>query len=49
MLTMRDVRKKLVSEPKARNLLGDLRSLVLDQRDPFPAIAPGEFLDLGQR
>ena len=49
MLAVRDVRKKLVREPKARNLLSDLRSLVLDQRDSFPAIAPGEFLDLGQR
>ena len=49
MLTMRDVRKKPVREPEARNLLGDLRSLVLDQRDPFPAIASCEFLDLSER
>jgi hypothetical protein len=46
---MRDVREELVGAPKVRNLLGDLRTLALDERNPFSAAAPGEFLDLGQR
>jgi hypothetical protein len=48
MLAMGDVRKELVSEPKARNLLGELGALALDERDPVFAIAPGEFFDLGE-
>jgi len=46
---MADVREELVGEPKARNLLGDLGALALDERDPVSAVAPGEFLDVGQR
>jgi hypothetical protein len=46
---MGDVGKKLVSEPKAGNLLGELGALGLDERNPLFAVAPGEFLDLGER
>jgi len=49
MLAMGDMGKKLVGEPKARNLLGDLGALALDERDPLAAVASGEFLDLGER
>jgi len=34
MLAVSDVREELVSEPKAQDLLGDLRTFGLDEGDP---------------
>lgn len=46
---MGDVLEELVGAPKVRNLLGDLGTLALDERDSASAVTPGEFLDLGER
>jgi hypothetical protein len=41
MLAVGDVCEELVGEPETGYLLGDLRTLALDQRDPVSSIAPG--------
>ena len=46
---MCDVREEFVGEPKAGDLLGDLRAFALDEGDPVPAVAPAERFDFGQR
>jgi hypothetical protein len=49
VLTVGDVREEVVGEPKAGDLLGDLRTLAVDEGDPVPAVADAEFFDLGER
>ena len=49
MLTVGDVREEVVGEPKAGDLLGDLRTLAVDEGVPVPAVADAEFFDLGER
>src|SRR6185437_9118200 len=49
VLTVGDVREEVVGEPKAGDLLGDLRTLGVDEGDPVPAVADAEFFDLGER
>jgi hypothetical protein len=45
---MGDVREKLVGQPKAGDLFGNPGTLSLYEGDPVCAVAPGEFLDLGE-
>jgi hypothetical protein len=49
MLAIGDVREESVGEPKAGHLLRDLRTLALDEGDPAPSVARGEFFDFGER
>ncbi len=49
MVAMSDVCKEFVSEPKAGDLLGDLRALALDEGDPVAAVADAEFFDFSER
>src|SRR5262249_31891732 len=49
VLAVGDVREKLVGEPQAGDLRGDLRTLVFDEGDPVPAVADAEFLDFSER
>jgi hypothetical protein len=48
VLAVSDVREEIVSEPKAQDLLGDLRTFGLDERDPVPPVAGAEFFDFGK-
>jgi hypothetical protein len=43
------MRKEFIGEPKAGDLLGDLRAFALDEGDPVPAVAPAEFFDFSER
>ena len=49
MLAMTDVCEKLVGEPKAGDLLSDLRAFTFDQGDPLPPVADAELSDLSER
>ena len=49
MLAVSDVREEFVGEPKAQDLLGDLRTFGLDEGDSVPPVAGAQFLDFGKR
>jgi hypothetical protein len=43
------MREEFVGEPKAGDLLGDLRAFALNEGDPVRAVAPAEFFDFSER
>jgi hypothetical protein len=43
------MREEFIGEPKAGDLLGDLRAFALDEGDPVSAVAPAEFFDFSER